>query len=91
MSRMAFCSAQPAAIFAARNSPMPETSLQLLGARLDDFERRRAEDGDDPLGELWTDAANHPGTEIFLDSLRSRRRRGLEEIRFELQARGFGP
>ena len=31
ISRMAFCSAQPAAIFAARNSPMPETSRSFSG------------------------------------------------------------
>ena len=86
MSRTAFCSAQPAAIFPARNSPMPGTSLSFSGAGLDDFECRRAEDRDDPFGELRTDAAHHAGAEVFLDALGRRRRRGLERIRLELQA-----
>jgi hypothetical protein len=34
MSRMAFCSAHPAAIFPARNSPMPGTSLRGLSGIL---------------------------------------------------------
>ena len=61
---------------------------QLLGARLDDFERRRAEYGDDPLRQLRAYAAHHAGTEVFLNPLGRRRRRGLEEIRLELQPVG---
>ena len=59
---------------------------QLLRARLDYFERRLAEGRDDPFGELGANAAHHAGAEIFLDSLRRRRRRGLQEIRLELKA-----
>ena len=85
MSRTAFCSAQPAAIFPARNSPMPDNLAQLLRLRLDDLEGLLAEGRDDALGELGADAAHHAGAEIFLDPLRRRRRRGLEEVRLELE------
>ena len=58
---------------------------QLLGACLDDFECRHAEYGDDPLGELRADTAHHAGAEVFLDPLGRCWRRGLEEVRLELQ------
>ena len=71
--------------------PCPEFAdagnlAQALRLRLDDLEGLLAESRDDPLGEHGADAAHHAGAEIFFDSLRRRRRRGLEEVRLELEA-----
>jgi len=70
-----------------RHAHLPDAGhlAQPDGFRLDDFEGRLAEGSDDALGELGTDAAHQAGAEIFLDSLRRRRRRGLEEVRLELR------
>lgn len=59
-----------------------------LGLGLDNLEGLFAEGGHDPLGEDWPDTADHSGAEIFFDPLRCRRRRGLEEIGFELKPMG---
>ena len=40
---------------------------------------------DDPFGEFGADTPDHARAEIFLDPLRRRRRRGLQEIRLELK------
>ena len=52
---------------------------------LNDLESLLAEGRDDPLGEHRSDAPHHAGAEIFLDPLRGRRRRGLEEVGLELE------
>ena len=88
MSRTAFCSAQPAAIFPARSSPIPDTSLSFSGvasiiSKVPDPERV-----DNSLRQLGTDAANHSRAEIFLDALGGGRRGGFEKVGFELQPVG---
>jgi hypothetical protein len=85
---MAFCSAQPAAIFPARNSPMPRHLPQILGRGFDDLEGPFAESSDYSLGQDRTDPTDHPGAEVFLDPLRRGGRRGLEESGLELKAMG---
>jgi hypothetical protein len=59
---------------------------QFFGTGLDDFEGRFAENADDPIGELGTDASDHPGAEVFLDAFSRRRRGRLEHIGLELKA-----
>ena len=61
---------------------------QAIGLRLDHVEHLLAERLDHLLGVDRADAADHPGTEIFLDALDRRRRRGAHEARLELLAMG---
>lgn len=46
----------------------------------------QARTGDDPLGELRADAPDHAGAEIAGHALHRRGRRGLQQVRLELQA-----
>ncbi len=64
MSPAAFRSAQPAAILAARNSPMPEPP-QLIGTCLNDLECRHAKDVE-ILEHGGAGAARHAGADAFL-------------------------
>src|SRR6202795_4731445 len=61
---------------------------QAIGLRLDHVEHLLAERLDHLLGVDRADPADHPGTEVFLDALDGRRRRGAHEARFELLAVG---
>ena len=88
MSRTAFCSAHPAAMLPARNSPMPETSRSLAGSASITSKVFSPNARDNPFGELWADAPDHAGAEVFLDALGGRRRRRLEKVRLELQPVG---
>src|SRR5208283_1395075 len=85
MSRTAFCSAQPATILPARNSPMPDTSRIRSGSASMTSKVFSPKAATIPLGQHGTDAAHHAGAEVSFDSFRRRRRRGLEEIRLELE------
>jgi hypothetical protein len=51
--------AQPAAIFAARNSPIPGDFSEFRRLGLDHLERAEPEMGDDALRELRPNPANH--------------------------------
>jgi hypothetical protein len=59
---------------------------QFFGTGLDDFEGRFAENADDPLCELGTNAACHAGAEVLLDAFGRRRWGGFQQIGLELKA-----
>jgi hypothetical protein len=61
---------------------------QAIGLGLDHVEHLLAERPDQLPGVGRADAADHPGTEILLDALGRRRRRGAHEARPELLAVG---
>ena len=86
ISRTTFCSAQPAAMRAARTGPMPSTSRRRPGVGFDDVEHGFAEGLHQPLRVGRTDAADHAGAEVALDALDRRGRRRLQEVGPELQA-----
>src|SRR5215471_19689715 len=86
ISRMTFCSAQPAMIRSARLGPIPVTSTQAAGLLLDDVEHGFTKGTHQLLGIDGSDAADHAGAEIFLDAPDCRRCRSLEKRGFELDA-----
>ena len=88
ISRITFCSAQPATIALGALRTDPGHLTQAARLLLDDFEHGFAEGSDQLLRVDRPDAADHPGAEIFLDPLDRGRRRRLEERRLELDAVG---
>ncbi len=86
ISRMTFCSAQPAAMRCARTAPTPSTSRRREGSASDDVEHGFAEGAHEALGVGRADAADRAGTEVALDAVERRGRGRLEEVNPELQA-----
>src|SRR6266436_4057214 len=84
ISRMTFCSAQPATMRSARFGPIPVTSRKRPG----DLEHGIAESAHQLPRVDRPDATDHARAEILLDPLGRRRRCGLEERGFELDAVG---
>jgi hypothetical protein len=79
ISRITFCSAQPAMIRAARFGADPGHLAQAARLLLDDVEHGFAEGAHQLLRVDRPDAADHPRAEIFLDPLDRRKKRSLEE------------
>src|SRR5260370_29808957 len=88
ISRITFCSAQPAMIRSARFGPMPVTSRRRLGSCSMTSNTASLKARTSCFRIDRPDAADHARTEIFLDPLDGRRRRGLEERGPELDAVG---
>ena len=88
ISRNAFCSAQPARMLAPRTGPMPDTSRSRSGVASIMSNTFSPKARTQLFGIDWTNAADHPGGEIFLDSLHRSRGRGAQEPRFELLSVG---
>src|ERR1700758_5615440 len=86
ISRITFCSAQPAMIRSARFGPIPVTSRRAPRLLLDDLEHGFAEGAGEGVRVDRPETADHPGAEIFLDPLDRRWRRSLQERGFELDA-----
>jgi hypothetical protein len=63
---------------------MPVTSRQAFRLGFDDVEDLFVKSLDHFLGIDRTDAADHPGSEVFFDAVDRRRRRGAHEARLEL-------
>jgi hypothetical protein len=78
------CPARDDAFCALRTNPCH--FAQAIGLKLDDVEYGFAKGPHQLLRVDRPDAADHPGTEIFLDPLNRRRRRSLEERGSELDA-----
>src|SRR5271167_3815416 len=79
ISRITFCSAQPATMRSARFGPIPVTSRRRPGFLLDDVEHGIAEGAHQLLCVDRPDAADHPGAQILRDPFGRRRRCSLEE------------
>ena len=88
ISRMIFCSAQAAVMRLARTGADARDLTQALWLRLDRIEHLLAEGAHQLLGIDWSDAADHPGAEVFLDAVERRRLRGLQKLRLKLLAMG---
>jgi len=85
ISRITFCSAQPAMMRAAL-WPDPGDLTQAIGLLLDDVEHGFPEGAHELLRINRPNATNHAGAEIFLDPLDCRRCRSLEERGAKLDA-----
>src|SRR5215467_1400068 len=79
ISRITFCSAQPAMIRSARLGPMPVTSRRRPGSCWMTSKHAFTKGAHKLLRVDRADAADHAGTEIFLDPLDRCRCRSLEE------------
>ena len=88
ISRITFCSAQPATMRCGPLRADPGHLAQPLRRLLDEVEHRLAERAHQLLGVDRADAADHAGAEVLLDALQRRRRGRLQERRLELQAVG---
>ena len=88
ISRITFCSAQPATMRAARLGPIPVDLAQSFRLLFDQFEHRVTERPDQLPGVDRTDAADHARAQIPLDALQRGRRAGLQEGGLELQPVG---
>ena len=86
ISRITFCSAQPATMRAARLGPIPATSRSRSGCCSIRSNTASPKSAHQPLGIDRADAGDHPRTEIPLDPLQRGRRAGLQEAGAELQA-----
>ena len=85
ISRMAFCSLQPAVMRPRRVLPMPSTSSSRCWRALDDVEDGLAERCDQPAGKVRPNALDHPGPKVAPDALDRGGRYHLQESGTELQ------
>ena len=87
ISRTIFCSPGAGDPLGAHGADAGHLA-QAVGLRLDHVEHFLAERLDHLPGVDRADAADHPGTEIFLDAFGGCRRRRAQEARLELLAMG---
>src|SRR5947207_10672896 len=85
ISRMAFCSLQPAVMRPRRVLPMPSTSSRRCGVCSMTSKTASPKAAIEPTGKVRADTLDHAGAEVALDALDRGGWHHLQEARPELQ------